>query len=155
MPRVFRSYLEAHVAMNLAGSDNDEIIGDEQGISSLKLTDHPDSYNRVTSLGRIISCIGVGRCKSPGHPRGNQMEHAQTPFIVTWHHSLRFPVLNKKENGAVLLLGYYYITGMRKRMGNEGFSYFEFVLRRDAALSADPFAWPVHQETDPPGHSYE
>jgi hypothetical protein len=29
-------------------------------------------------------------------------------------------------------------------------------LRRDTALSADPFAWPVHQsEADPPGHSCE
>uniref|UniRef100_A0A6C0DQZ8 YDG domain-containing protein n=1 Tax=viral metagenome TaxID=1070528 RepID=A0A6C0DQZ8_9ZZZZ len=128
----FVSYLEAHERLNLPGSYQDEINGSETaGITSLKLTDHADSYNQCTNLGRVIYYVGEGRRKSPGHPAGNQMENRQVAFRQSWHLQNLIPLLHKRSDGSVVLLGYYRVSGMRKRMGNEGFTYFEFELRQE------------------------
>ena len=129
---LFKSYQDAHQRLNLSGSYQLEINGsNKDGISSLKLTDHIDSYNRYTHAGRIIYYVGEGRTKSPGHPAGNQMENKQEPFRRSWGLQNRFPLLHKRYDGSVILLGYYRVSDMRKRMGHEGFTYFEFELRQE------------------------
>ena len=128
---LFRSYQEAHERMSLPGSYQKEINSDEIGITSLKLTDHADSYNRYTNGGRTIYYVGEGRRKSPGHPAGNQMQHRQEAFSKSWALQTSIPVLHKRSDNTVTLLGYYRVASMCKRLGNEGFTYFVFELRQE------------------------
>ena len=128
---LFKSYEEAHLLLELPGSHTKEINGtDADGISSLKLTDHPDTYNRCVNSDRVIYYVGVGRTRSPGHPAGNHSEYKQTPFRRSWIRQNPFPVLRKRCDDTVVLLGYYYVDGISKRVGNEGFAYFQILLRQ-------------------------
>lgn len=128
---LFKSYEDAHRMLELPGSHTKEINGtDDQGISSLKITDHPDTYHRCTHSDRLIHYVGVGRTRSPGHPAGNQSECKQFPFRRSWVLQNPFPVLRKRYDETVVLLGYYYVDGISKRVGNEGFAYFQILLRQ-------------------------
>ena len=128
---LFKSYEEAHLMLELPGSHTKEINGtDADGISSLKLTDHPDTYNRCANSDRVIYYVGAGRTRSPGHPAGNHSEYKQTPFRRSWMLQNPFPVLRKRYDNTVVLLGYYYVDGISKRVGNEGFAYFQITLRQ-------------------------
>jgi hypothetical protein len=128
---LFKSYEDAHLMLELPGSHTREINGtDADGISSLKLTDHSDTYNRCTHNNRVIYYVGAGRTRSPGHPSGNQSEYKQIPFRRSWMLQNPFPVLRKKYDDTVVLLGYYYVDGISKRVGNEGFAYFQIMLRQ-------------------------
>jgi len=127
----FESYAEAHEKLNLPGSYKQRILGtDRYGISSLKLTDHCESYNRYDYSGRIIYYVGIGLTKSPGHPSGNQIQQRQRPFWQSWVIQNTFPILRKRYDGIVELLGYYRVVNMQKRLGNEGFTYFEIELHQ-------------------------
>lgn len=128
---LFKSYEDAHLMLELPGSHTKEINGtDEEGISSLKITDHPDTYHRCTHTNRVIHYVGAGRTRSPGHPAGNHSEYKQTPFRRSWLLQNPFPVLRKRYDETVVLLGYYYVDGICKRVGNEGFAYFQILLRQ-------------------------
>lgn len=135
----YASYLEAHERLNLPGSYQQEINGSkEEGLTSLKLTDHKGSYNRYTHSGRVIYYVGEGRRKSPGHPAGNQMENNQELFRQSWNLQNLIPMLHKRSDDTIVLLGYYRVSGMCKRMGHEGFTYFEFELKQETDPLLNP-----------------
>lgn len=128
---VFKSYKEAHERLGLEGSYMQGTIGNEQdGISSLKITDHAGSYDRITLGGKFVYYVGKGIKSSPGHPGANQLETKQRMFYRSFTLQNEVPILHKSKRGGVELLGYYKVKDVRKRVSDEGFSYFEVKLAR-------------------------
>lgn len=128
---MFKSYKEAHERLGLAGSYQTGTIGNEtDGISSLKITDHTGSYDRITLNGKFVYYVGRGIKPSPGHPGANQFVHKQRLFYRSMELQNEFPILHKLKQGGVELLGKYKVKDVRKRVSDEGFSYFEVKLAR-------------------------
>jgi len=127
----YDSYQDAHEQLGFSGSYQEEIIGsDLTGISSVKVTDHRDSYIQLRNGNRTIYYVGIGRTKSPGHPASNQNQRKQEPFRRSWALQNSFPVLHKRYDGTVEFLGNYRVVDIRKRLAYEGFAYFEIELRQ-------------------------
>lgn len=128
---MFKSYKEAHERLGLEGSYQTGTIGDEtNGLSSLKITDHVGSYDRITMNGKFVYYVGRGVKPSPGHPGANQLFHKQKLFYRSMELQNEFPILHKLKKGGVELLGRYTTKDVRKRVSDEGFSYFEVKLAR-------------------------
>jgi len=127
----YPSYAAAHEILGLSGNPKTMIITDSNNIiESIKITDHPDSYHRISANSAIIQYVGIGTLKSPGHPIGNQQYYRQDPFLNTWGAAKPICVLRQQSDGEVYLMGNYKVRGLRKRMGNEGFAYFHAELIR-------------------------
>jgi len=90
---------------------------------------HPASIERFTQGGRVLTKIGVGRMKSPGHPGGNQQLHTQLPFFRSVSKQRVFPVFWVK-NSKTMYMGDYKLSSYGKRQSFEGFTYFSFTMHR-------------------------
>jgi hypothetical protein len=127
---IFRSYKEAHEQLGIAGSYQRGTHGTgETGVTSLKITAHPDSYDRILDNGKTIYYVGKGNKPTPAHPTKTQDSDQQDVFRKSIETGRKFPVLYKYEPHKVKLLGQYRVVNLKKsRRGDVVFYYA--VLKR-------------------------
>ena len=131
MQRNFVNFEQAHQILKLPGAPEKWINGsDTEGVTSIKIRYAPGSYDRVVMEGKFVYCVGNGMKSSPGHPSANQLEYRQRIFYKSYILQNEIPVLYQTAIGGVKLLGFYKLNDVRKRVSDEGFSYFEMKLSR-------------------------
>ena len=122
---IFRSYKDAHEHLGIPGSYQRGTHGTaETGVTSLKITVHPDSYDRILDNGKTIYYVGKGNKPTPAHPTKTQGSAEQDVFRTSIETQKKFPVLYKYEPQKVTLLGYYRVVNLKKsRRGDVTFYY--------------------------------
>lgn len=127
---IFRSYKEAHEKLGIPGSYQRGTHGTaETGVTSLKITVHPDSYDKILDNGKTIYYVGKGNKATPAHPTKTQDSEQQEVFRKSIETQRKFPVLYKYESQKVKLLGYYCVINLKRaRRGDVTFYYA--VLKR-------------------------
>ena len=122
---IFRSYKEAHEHFGIPGSYQRGTHGTaETGVTSLKITVHPESYDRILDDGKTIYYVGKGNKPTPAHPTRTQDSAEQDVFRKSIETQKKFPVLYKYEPQKVKLLGHYRVEGLKKsRRGDVTFYY--------------------------------
>ncbi len=127
----FHSYKEAHQKLQIKGSYQRGTIGnDTEGITSLKLTENPKSYDKIQSNLEKIWYVGKGKKSSQGEPASNQQVEDQAPFLRSLELKNEFPVLMKLQTSLVVFLGFYRVVQIRRKTTSKHFSYFEIELHR-------------------------
>lgn len=127
---IFDSYKDAHEKLGIPGSYQRGTHGTaETGVTSLKITVHPDSYDKILDDGKTIYYVGKGNKPTPAHPTKTQNSDQQDVFRKSIETQKKFPVLYKFATHKVKLLGYYRVEGLKKsRKGLVQFYYA--VLKR-------------------------
>ena len=126
---IFSSYKEAHEKLKIPGSYQRGTHGTaETGVQSLKITAHPDSYDKILDNGATIYYVGKGNKPTPAHPVRSQNTTQQDVFRKSIETGHKFPVLHK-ENSKVDLLGYYKVVGLKRAQRNK-VSFYYAVLKR-------------------------
>jgi hypothetical protein len=122
---IFKSYKDAHEKLGIPGSYQRGTQGTaETGVTSLKITVHPDSYDKILDNGETIYYVGKGNKPTPAHPTRTQDSTDQDVFRTSIETQKKFPVLYKYEPQKVKLLGYYRVVNLKKsRKGNVSFYY--------------------------------
>ncbi len=127
---IFRSYKEAHEQLGIPGSYQRGTHGTaETGVTSLKITVHPDSYDKILDDGKTIYYVGKGNKPTPAHPVKTQQSSEQDVFRTSIETQKKFPVLYKYEPQKVKLLGYYRVVNLKKAQ-RQGVSFYYAVLKR-------------------------
>ena len=127
----FHSYKEAHEKLHIKGSYQRGTIGnDEEGITSLKLTENPKSYDRIQNDLERIWYVGKGKKSSQGEPATNQHIEDQTPFFRSLELGNDIPILIKLKPFLVVFLGYYRVAQVRNKKTTKNIQYFEIELHR-------------------------
>jgi hypothetical protein len=127
---IFKSYKEAHEHLGIPGSYQRGTHGTaETGVTSLKITAHPDSYDRILDDGNKIYYVGKGNKPTPAHPVKTQDSSEQDVFRTSIDTQRKFPVLYKYEPQKVKLLGYYRVEGLKKSKRG-AVSFYYAILRR-------------------------
>jgi hypothetical protein len=127
---IFRSYKEAHEALNIPGSYQRGTHGTaETGVTSLKITAHPESYDKILYNGAIIYYVGKGNKPTPAHPTQTQDSKSQDVFRKSIETRRTFPVLHKEAPHTVKLLGNYRVEEL-KRAKRQGVQFYYAVLKR-------------------------
>jgi hypothetical protein len=127
---IFRSYKEAHEKLGIPGSYQRGTHGTaETGVTSLKITVHPDSYDKILDNGNTIYYVGKGNKPTPAHPTKTQDSTPQDVFRTSIETQKKFPVLYKYEPQKVKLLGYYRVGDLKKSKRG-GVSFYYAVLKR-------------------------
>lgn len=112
---IYKTYKEAHEKLGIPGSYQRGTIGTvETGVQSLKITNHPDSYDRILENGKRILYVGRGNKPTPAHPVRNQESENQDIFKTSIRTKTPFPVLHKSAPNNVQLLGYYRVIGIKR-----------------------------------------
>ena len=122
---IFRSYKEAHEKLGIPGSYQRGTHGTEEtGVTSLKITVHPESYDKILDGGKTIYYVGKGNKPTPAHPTKSQDLDKQEVFKTSIETQKKFPVLYKYEPQKVKLIGYYCVINLKKsRRGEVSFYY--------------------------------
>jgi len=105
-------------------------------IGKIEIVEHPKSLERFTQHGNILYKVGVGKFLNPGHPAGNQQLHSQMPFFKSAAKH-NFQVYKRATDGESQYMGEYLLDDYKKKMSFEGFSYFQFKMRRKAVPKID------------------
>jgi hypothetical protein len=127
---IFRSYKEAHEHLGIPGSYQRGTHGTaETGVTSLKITVHPDSYDKILDDGKMIYYVGKGNKPTPAHPTKTQDSAQQDLFRTSIETQKKFPVLYKYEPHKVKLLGYYRVVNLKKAQ-RKGVTFYYAVLKR-------------------------
>ncbi len=122
---IFRSYKEAHEKLGIAGSYQRGTHGTaETGVTSLKITEHPDSYDKILDDGDTIYYVGKGNKPTPAHPTKSQLSEHQDVFRASIETQKKFPVLYKYASQKVKLLGYYRVENLKKSKRGEVTFYY-------------------------------
>jgi len=96
----------------------------------LHVVHHKDSLESVVQGGNIVYIIGKGSRKTPGFPSANQQYNSQDHILhINGNTQKYFPIVYTK-NDKVHFLGTYVLDRMRKKLSKNGFSYFEYRMRR-------------------------
>lgn len=131
---IFSSYKEAHDKLKIPGSYQRGTHGTvETGITSLKITAHSDSYDKILHNGNTIYYVGKGNKPTPAHPIYSQNSRQQDVFRTSIKTGNTFPVLYK-ENNKVVLLGKYKIVDLKRSFrkdasGNRIYFYYAILKR--------------------------
>jgi hypothetical protein len=122
---IFRSYKDAHKKLGIPGSYQRGTHGTvESGVTSLKITLHSESYDKILDNGNTIYYVGKGNKPTPAHPIKTQDSSQQNVFRKSIETQNKFPVLYKYEPHSVKLLGYYRVDKLKKsRKGDVIFYY--------------------------------
>ena len=127
----FRSYKEAHERLQIPGSYQRGTIGNEEtGITSLKLTSNPRSYDRISKDFKTIVYVGFGKKSSQGEPSINQTLEDQKPFFISKQTKKAFPVLIKIKPNVVFFPGVYSVKAIEKQTSKQGLDYFQIHLKQ-------------------------
>jgi hypothetical protein len=127
---IFKSYKEAHEKLDIPGSYQRGTHGTaETGVTSLKITAHPDSYDRILDNGKTIYYVGKGNKPTPAHPTKNQDSSQQDIFRTSIKTRKPFPVLYKEQPKSVYLLGYYRVEDLKKTR-RDGVAFYYAILTK-------------------------
>ena len=127
---IYKTYKEAHEKLGIPGSYQRGTIGtSETGVQSLKITDHPDSYDRILENGKRILYVGKGNKPTPAHPVRNQELSNQDIFRTSIRTKTPFPVLHKSAPNHVELLGYYRVKSLKRGL-KEGVHFYYAEIKR-------------------------
>jgi hypothetical protein len=127
---IFKSYKEAHEKLGILGSYQRGTHGTaETGVTSLKITAHPDSYDKILDGGKTIYYVGKGNKPTPAHPVMTQDSDKQDVFRTSIKTQIKFPVLYKASPQNVKLLGYYRVENLKKSK-RDGVSFYYAVLKK-------------------------
>lgn len=127
---IFRSYKEAHERLGIPGSYQRGTHGTAvTGVTSLKITVHPDSYDKILDDGETIYYVGKGNKPTPAHPIKTQGSEQQDVFRKSIETQKKFPVLYKYEPQKVKLLGYYRVEDLKKSRRKDVTFYYA-ILRK-------------------------
>ena len=127
---IFRSYKEAHEKLRIPGSYQRGTQGTaETGVSSLKITAHPDSYDRILDDGETIYYVGKGNKPTPAHPTKTQESEEQDVFRKSIETRNKFPVMYKYESQKVKLLGHYRVVGLKKSRRKDVTFYYAILKK--------------------------
>jgi hypothetical protein len=131
---LFKSYKEAHEKLKIPGSYQRGTHGTkETGVTSLKITAHPESYDKILDDGSTIYYVGKGNKPTPAHPVKSQDSQEQDVFRTSIETQKSFPVLYKFAPQKIELLGYYRVIGLKKAK-RDNVSFYYAVLERVATL---------------------
>ena len=110
----FKSYKEAHKKLQLPGSWQQGTIGSVQtGLTSIKITYNPKSFDRITPDLKTVYYVGKGKKASPGEPVKTQQFVDQQVFYRSLHTRNPVVILVKLKTGVVVSLGNYTVTSIR------------------------------------------
>lgn len=127
---IFRSYKEAHEKLGIPGSYQRGTHGTaETGVTSLKITVHPDSYDKIMDDGKTIYYVGKGNKPTPAHPTKTQGSEQQDVFRKSIETQKKFPIMYKYEPQKVKLLGYYHVVNLKKSR-RDGVTFYYAILKR-------------------------
>ncbi len=127
---IFKSYKEAHEKLGIPGSYQRGTQGTaETGVTSLKITSHPDSYDKILDDGMTIYYVGKGNKPTPAHPIKSQDSSDQEVFRTSIQTNKAFPVLFKSAPKTVSLLGYYRVENLKKSR-RKGVDFYYAILKR-------------------------
>jgi hypothetical protein len=127
---IFKSYKEAHEKLKIPGSYQRGTHGTpETGVTSLKITAHPDSYDKILDNGNTIYYVGKGNKPTPAHPTKTQESAEQAVFRKSIESQRTFPVLHKSAPNTVTLLGHYRVEDLKKSR-RQGVVFYYAVLKR-------------------------
>jgi hypothetical protein len=127
---IFKSYKEAHETLKIPGSYQRGTHGTaETGVTSLKITAHPDSYDKILDDGQTIYYVGKGNKLTPAHPVKSQNENKQEVFKKSIETQNKFPVLYKSGPNHVELLGYYRVNKLKKSRRDNVTFYYAILIR--------------------------
>lgn len=127
---IFSSYKEAHEKLRIPGSYQRGTHGTaETGVTSLKISVHQDSYDKILDNGNTIYYVGKGIKPMPAHPIKNQDSEKQDVFRKSIETKIAFPVLYKYEPKKVKLLGYYRVTDLKKSKRDNVIFYYAILKK--------------------------
>lgn len=127
---IYKSYKEAHEKLGIPGSYQRGTIGTaETGVQSLKITGHPDSYDKILENGKRILYVGRGNKPTPAHPVRDQDSSDQDLFRTSIRTKTPFPVLYKSAPQHIKLLGYYKVIAV-KQAQRKGVKFYYAELQR-------------------------
>ena len=127
----FTSYKEAHEKLKIPGSWQRGTQGNKTtGISSLKMTNNPDSLDRVSDDLSLVFYVGIGKKSSQGEPAAHQKKEDQEPFFVSKRLKKKIPILIKLASGTVYFAGYFQVKAIREARSPKGFLYYQVVLEQ-------------------------
>jgi hypothetical protein len=126
--KFFTSYKQAHEELQLPGSWQRGTIGSlSTGLSSIKLTANPKSFDRISPDLKTVYYVGRGKKGSPGEPVKSQEAFEQQVFYTSLHSRNPVAVLSKLKTGIVVFLGYYTVKSIRL-VPQKGIEYFQITL---------------------------
>jgi hypothetical protein len=127
---IFKSYKEAHEKLGIPGSYQRGTHGTaETGVTSLKITAHPDSYDKIVDNGNTVYYVGKGNKPTPAHPTKTQDSSHQEVFRTSIKTKKPFPVLYKEQPNRVYLLGNYRVEDLKKTR-RDGIVFYYAMLKR-------------------------
>jgi hypothetical protein len=124
----FQSVQQAFSALKIKDDPNNEISYGDKGITSLVMTQ--TEYNYQQNNWMTVYFLGLGMRNYQGGPAGNQFWYKQAPFDYSEKHKTDIPLFVKENDGYVTFIGYYRVNAIYKRVGSQGFSYFQARLLR-------------------------
>lgn len=125
----FSSYKEAHTKLKIPGSWQRGTQGNKQtGISSLKMTNNPDSLDLISDDLSTVFYVGIGKKSSQGEPATHQLKDDQEPFFVSKRLQNKIPILIKLHSGAVYYAGEYKVRAVREQVSPKGYRYYQIML---------------------------
>jgi len=126
---LFTSYKEAHDALQIPGSYQRGTQGSkDEGIISLKMTNNPNSLDKISDDLSTVFYVGIGKKSSQGEPSEDQTLEDQEPFFTSKAKQNPIPILIKLESGKVYYAGTFRVKTIRKQVSPKGFQYYEIVL---------------------------
>lgn len=126
--KFFSSYKQAHEELQLPGSWQRGTIGSEStGLTSIKLTANPKSFDRISPDLKTVYYVGRGKKASPGEPVQSQDSFDQQVFYRSLHSKQPVAVLSKLKTGIVVFLGYFTVSSIRL-VPQKGIQYYQIKL---------------------------
>lgn len=127
----FTSYKEAHETLKLPGSYQRGTQGNKTtGITSLKMTNNPDSLDLISDDLSLVFYVGIGKKSSQGEPAANQTKEDQGPFFTSKAKQNPIPILIKLQSGLVYYAGLFKVKAIRTQVSPKGFRYYQIVLEQ-------------------------
>jgi len=127
---IFKSYKEAHEHLGIPGSYQRGTHGTpETGVTSLKITVHPESYDKILDDGKTIYYVGKGNKPTPAHPTKSQDLDKQELFKTSIETQKKFPILYKYEPHKVKLLGHYRVVNLKRAKRGDVIFYYAILKK--------------------------
>lgn len=109
------------IANELNGSDED-------GLESVKLIDHPSSYNYSVLNHRRIYVVGEGPRSGPGKPSTHQSELRQKMVLKSYKTYKTIHVFHETKDHTITYLGPYYVNSISRKITHAGWVYSQVEL---------------------------
>jgi hypothetical protein len=126
---LYTSYKEAHEKLNIPGSWQRGTQGNKtKGITSLKMTNNPDSLDLISDDLSTVFYVGLGKKSSQGEPAEDQIREDQEPFFVSKQKQNPIPILIKLQSGLIFYAGLFKVKAIRAQVSPKGYRYYQIIL---------------------------